>query len=154
MITELVEIFSALELQSLLPRARRTGVIEIDLSVSPAPRSYLSAAKLIGSALTVALPTQGNDCQNSQCLFFQSRIFVFDLRRPRGRRAFSRSSFGSPHAGHSKAIGVESPAMGRSGRSGRTFNPSVTRLRSLSYATRDRFAVLYAWDPNTEEKGS
>jgi len=31
MITELVEIFSALELQSLLPRARRTGVIEIDL---------------------------------------------------------------------------------------------------------------------------
>jgi hypothetical protein len=33
MITELVEIFSALELQSLLPRARRTGVIEIDLSI-------------------------------------------------------------------------------------------------------------------------
>jgi hypothetical protein len=33
MITELVEIFSALEMQSLLPRARRTGVIEIDLSI-------------------------------------------------------------------------------------------------------------------------
>jgi hypothetical protein len=81
MITELVEIFSALELQSLLPRARRTGVIEIDLSVSPAPRSYLSAAKLVGSALTIALSTQRNDCQNSQCSFFQSRIFVFDLRR-------------------------------------------------------------------------
>ena len=69
MITELVEIFSALELQSLLPRARRTGVIEIDLSVSPAPRSYLSAAKLVGSTLTIALSTQRNDCQNSQCFF-------------------------------------------------------------------------------------
>jgi hypothetical protein len=72
MITELVEIFSALELQSLLPRARRTGVIEIDLSVSPAPRSYLSAAKLVGSALTIALSTQRNDCQNSQCFFFKA----------------------------------------------------------------------------------
>ena len=69
MITELVEIFSALELQSLLPRARRTGVIEIDLSVSPAPRSYLSAAKRVGSALTIALSTQRNDCQNWQCFF-------------------------------------------------------------------------------------
>jgi hypothetical protein len=32
---KLVEIFSASELQSLLPRARRTGVTEIDLSIAP-----------------------------------------------------------------------------------------------------------------------
>ena len=77
MITELVEIFSALELQSLLPRARRTGVIEIDLYFACAGKASFGGTGWCGSSLTIAFWTHWLRLSKLAVPFFKKQDLSF-----------------------------------------------------------------------------